>query len=380
MILLMAVACGLTAANLYYAQPLIGLIGPALGLQGGAAALAVTLTQIGYGLGLVLVVPLGDLVENRTLVAWSLRFAAVAVLAAGLAPTGGVFLIAALCIGLLAVAAQILLPLAASMTPVEARGQVVGEVMTGLLGGILLARPAASLMAYAFGWRSIFFASAAMLLVLSLVLARQLPVRRPRSGMQYGALVASLWPLLRDTPILQRRSAYQFGLFAAFSVFWTAAPLELAGADFGYSQREIAFFALAGAAGALVAPIAGRLADRGYGRATTGAAFVIMTIGFAVSLAGGMGSLAAMLAAALLIDGAVQLSQISGQRAIYSLAPEIRSRLNGLFIGIFFLGGALGSASGGFAYAHGGWPWAAAVGGVFGAAPLLLWLTERREV
>jgi predicted MFS family arabinose efflux permease len=378
MITLMAVACGLTAANLYYAQPLIGLIGPALGLQGGPAALAVTLTQIGYGLGLVLVVPLGDLIENRALVAWSLRLAAMAVLAAGLAPNGAVFLTAALAIGLFAVAAQILLPLAASLTPPEARGRVVGEVMTGLLGGILLARPASSLMAYAFGWRSIFIASAIMLVLLSLVLARLLPQRRPVGGMSYGALVGSLWPLLRDTPVLQRRAAYQFGLFGAFSVFWTAAPLELAGPAFGYSQREIAMFGLAGAAGALVAPIAGRLADRGHGRAATGSAFVITALGFLASLPGGAGSLIAMLAAALMVDGAVQLSQITGSRAIYTLAPEVRSRLNGLFIGIFFLGGACGSAGAGFAYAHGGWPWAAGVGCAFAGLPLLLWLTETR--
>lgn len=379
MILLMAVACGLTAANLYYAQPLIGLIGPQLGLHGGTAALAVTLTQIGYGLGLVLVVPLGDLMESRRLVARSLRAAAVAVLAAGLAPNAAIFLGAAFAIGLLAVAAQILIPLAASMTSPEQRGRVVGEVMTGLLGGILLARPAASLMAYGLGWRSIFFTSAALLLILSFVLTRTLPQRRPEGRMKYGELVGSLWPLLRDTPVLQRRAAYQFGLFGAFSAFWTCAPLQLASPVFGYSQREIALFGLAGATGALVAPIAGRLADAGYSRPVSLAAFLLSILGFVASLPGKTGSLVAMLAAALLIDGATQLSQITGQRAIYTLAPETRSRLNGLFIGIFFLGGALGSASAGFAYAHGGWPWAVAVGCIFSAAPLLVFLTESRR-
>ena len=379
MIVLMAVACGLTAANLYYAQPLIGLIGPQLGLHGGPAALAVTLTQIGYGLGLVLVVPLGDLVENRRLIAHSLRAAAVAVLAAGLAPNAAVFLAAAFAIGLLAVAAQILVPLAASMTPAEHRGRVVGEVMTGLLGGILLARPAASLAAYALGWRAIFYASAALLLILSFVLTRALPQRRPTGSMNYSELVGSLWPLLRDTPVLQRRAAYQFGLFGAFSAFWTCAPLQLASPAFGYSQREIAFFGLAGATGALVAPIAGRLADAGYSRPVSLAAFLLSIAGFAVSLPGETGSLIAMLASALLIDGATQLSQITGQRAIYTMAPEIRSRLNGLFIGIFFLGGACGSAGAGFAYAQGGWPWAAAVGGAFATVALLLFLTERPD-
>jgi predicted MFS family arabinose efflux permease len=196
--------------------------------------------------------------------------------------------------------------------------------------------------------------------------------------MRYGELVGSLWPLLRDTPVLQRRAAYQFGLFGAFSAFWTCAPLLLAGPAFGYSQRGIAVFGLAGATGALVAPIAGRLADAGYSRPVTGAAFLLSMVGFLASLPGKTGSLVAMLAAALLIDGATQLSQITGQRAIYTLAPEIRSRLNGLFIGIFFLGGACGSALGGFAYAQGGWPWAVAVGCALAALPFLIWLTEKR--
>ncbi|MEO6380251.1 MAG: MFS transporter, partial [Caulobacteraceae bacterium] len=251
MITLMAFACGLTAANLYYAQPLIGLIGPALGLHGGVAALAVTLTQIGYGLGLVLVVPLGDLIENRRLIALSLRASAAAVLLAGLAPNAAVFLPAALCIGLVSVAAQMLLPLAAHMSPEASRGRVVGEVMTGLLAGVMLARPAASLMAYAFGWRAIFVTSSVLMVTLSFVLARGLPERRPTGKMNYLQLVGSLWPMMRDTPILQRRALYQAGFFASFSAFWTAAPLLLASPAFGYSQREIAFFGLAGAAGAL---------------------------------------------------------------------------------------------------------------------------------
>ncbi len=234
-------------------------------------------------------------------------------------------------------------------------------------------------MAYGLGWRSIFFVSAALLLVLSFVLARTLPQSQPAGRMKYGELVGSLWPLLRDTPVLQRRAAYQFGLFGAFSAFWTCAPLQLASPAFGYSQREIALFGLAGATGALVAPIAGRLADAGYSRPVSLAAFLLSILGFVASLPGKTGSLIAMLAAALLIDGATQLSQITGQRAIYTLAPEVRSRLNGLFIGIFFLGGACGSAGAGFAYAHGGWPWAAAVGCAFSVAPLLIFLTEPRR-
>ncbi|MEO6378526.1 MAG: MFS transporter, partial [Caulobacteraceae bacterium] len=169
------------------------------------------------------------------------------------------------------------------------------------------------------------------------------------------------------------------GFFASFSAFWTAAPLLLASPAFGYSQREIAFFGLAGAAGALAAPFAGRLADKGLGRLATGAAIVMCAGSFIVSLPGQHGVLAAMVVAALLLDSGVQLSQVVGQREIYTLAPEIRSRLNGLYIGSFFIGGAIGSAAAGFAYAYGGWPWAAGVGCAFSAAPILLYVTESRR-
>ena len=260
---LIAVAGGAVVANLYYAQPLIALIGPAIGLGPSATSLIVTVTQVGYTVGLVLLVPLGDIVENRRLIAATL---ALAVLGLGLMAVGhspALFLGAALIVGVGCVTAQMLIALTAHLAPEATRGQVVGNVMSGLLAGILLSRPAASMIADLFGWRAVFGAAAIGSAVLIALLARLLPERRPASGPNYGQLIASLPVLLARTPVLRRRGAYQATLFAAFSLFWTAAPLELA--RLGYTQRGIALFALAGAAGALAAPIAGRLADRGWG-------------------------------------------------------------------------------------------------------------------
>ena len=373
---LLAVGCGVTAANIYYSQPLIGLIAPALGLREEAASLIVTFTQIGYCAGLVLLVPLGDLLENRALTVWTLCAGVAALLAAAFASSAAAFLAAALAIGLTSVAAQMLVPIAAHLAPGASRGRTIGNVMSGLLVGIMLARPISSLVAYAFGWRAVFAASALATATLAVALRRLLPERRPRAEHRYFALIGSLWALLRDSPALRRRAAYQTALFAAFSLYWTAVPLELAGPTFGLSQRGIALFALAGAGGALAAPIAGRVADRGWGRATTGLAMAVVAIAFLLARIGGGGSMAALLIAGVALDAGVQANQIVSQRVIFALDPEARSRLNGLYIAIFFLGGAAGSAIASLAYAYGGWDYVSWIGLTFPLAALAFYATE----
>jgi predicted MFS family arabinose efflux permease len=373
---LLAAACGLTAANIYYAQPLIGLIAPAIGLGDAAASLIVTFTQFGYCLGLILVVPLGDLLENRALVFWTLCAAAAALLAAAFAPSSAAFLGAALLIGLASVAAQMLVPIAAHMAPDATRGATIGNVMSGLLIGIMLARPVSSLIASAFGWRAVFEASALAIAILAFTLRALLPARRPKIDHGYFALIGSLWTLLRGEPLLRRRAAYQAVLFAAFSLYWTAVPLELAGPTFGLGQRGIAFFALAGASGALAAPIAGRIADRGWSRIATGASMVVVAIAFLLARIGGAGSMLALLAAGILLDAGVQGVQVVGQRAIYALGAEARSRLNGLYIAMFFAGGAAGSAVTSLAYSYGGWNLVSWIGLAFPLVGLMLFATE----
>jgi predicted MFS family arabinose efflux permease len=379
MTFLLAAACGLIVANIYYAQPLIGPISASLGLSAGAAGLIVTMTQIGYGAGLLLIVPLGDLFENRRLVLAVIGVGALALLGAGLATHPLPFLAAALGIGFGSVAVQILVPYAAHLAPEAVRGQVVGNVTTGLMLGVMLARPAASFITALTSWHVVFLLSTIVMIVLAAVLAWALPRRAPASGLRYGGLLVSMVRLAMGTPVLRRRALYQALLFGAFSLFWTTTPLLLAGPDFHLSQAGIGLFALAGVAGAIAAPVAGRIADRGWSRPATGLAMLAVAGAFLMTHIGAAGSpvaLALLVAAAILLDFGVQGNVVLGYRAIFSLGAEYRSRLNGLYMATFFAAGAAGSALGGWAYAQGGWSLASWIGFALPAAALLYFATE----
>ncbi|AJC65636.1 MFS transporter [Dickeya zeae] len=377
--LLLAMACGLIAANIYYAQPLAGPISTALGLSAKATGLIVTLTQIGYGLGLLLIVPLGDLVENRKLTLALLMIAALSLLAAGLSTYPLPFLMSALGIGVGTVAVQVLVPYAAHMAPAAVRGRVVGNVMSGLMLGIMLARPVSSFLTQLVSWHLVFFASAVGMTVLAGVLCLTLPRRVPTGKLHYSELLVSMAGLVRTTPILRRRAIYHAALFGAFSLFWTTTPLLLAGPVYGLSQGGIALFALAGVAGAIAAPIAGRVADRGWSRPATAVAILAVAAGFLLSHLGTPGSswsLGGLVLAAIVLDFGVSANMTLGQRAIFALGAEVRARLNGFYMTTFFLGGALGSMLGAWAYASGGWAWASAIGIALPVAALVYWTTE----
>ncbi|MEN7528153.1 MULTISPECIES: MFS transporter [unclassified Cupriavidus] len=378
---LLAVACGMIVANLYYAQPLVGPIAQALHLSPEVAGLIVTLIQIGYCVGLLLLVPLGDIVENRKLVLTLVAGCAVALLAASLSTHAGVFLVAGCAIGLCSVAVQVLVPFAAHLAPEHMRGRAVGNVTSGLLMGIMLARPVAGLVSDAFGWHAIFAASAVAMVLLAVVLARKLPQRRPAPGVHYIALLGSMIHLLRTEPVLRRRAAYQASMFGVFSLFWTTTPLYLAGPAFRMSQTGIAIFALVGVAGAVAAPMAGRYADRGHSRQMTALALALGAGSFLLSRLGVEGSTLSLLsltAAAILLDFAVSTNLVIGQRAIFALSEAHRSRLNGLYMAIFFVGGAIGSSVGAWAFARAGWPLASWIGFALPALALLYFRTERR--
>ena len=380
--LLLAAACGMIVANLYYAQPLVGPISRALDLSPQAAGIIVTLVQIGYGMGLLLLVPLADIVENRRLVVTLLLANTLALTLAALATHAAIFLLAAVFIGLGSVATQVLVPYAAHLAPEHARGRVVGNVTSGLLLGIMLARPVASLVADIGGWHAIFAISAGLMAILALVLFRLLPRRQPQPGVHYGQVLASMWTLLVTQPVLRRRAVYQAALFGVFSLFWTATPLLLAGPAFHMSQKGIALFALAGVAGAIAAPIAGRLADRGHSQFVTRIALALAAASFLLSRVGAEGSvlsLVALTASAILLDMGVSANLVIGQRAIFAISPEHRGRLNGLYMSIFFAGGATGSALAAWSYTHGGWPLAAWIGFALPTAALAYAFTEARH-
>lgn len=377
LVFVFALACGILIANLYYAQPLISLIAPEIGLSESAASLIVTLTQIGYCIGLILLVPLGDLVENRKLVLLTISGAILALVMAMLAPNALWFLFASLLVGIGSVAVQMLIPIAAHISPEERRGRTVGNIMSGLLLGVMLARPISGFIAHHFGWRTVFGMSAVLLIILAVILWNLLPERQPTLNHHYFRLIKSLWSLLRDTPILRRRALYQAALFASFSLFWTAIPLLLSGPLFKLSQQGIALFALAGAMGAIAAPIAGRIADKGYAKPATGFALATGAFAFLLSLFGGTSaSLFCLVLAGILLDMGVQCNVVLGQRTIYLLGAEVRSRLNALYMAIFFIGGAIGSGIASVAYLYGGWTLVASIGFGFPAAAFLFYLTE----
>jgi predicted MFS family arabinose efflux permease len=374
---LFATAVGVIVTNLFGPQTLVGLIGPSLGFDTAASGLIATATLLGYAAGLFLLVPLADLLENRKLVVRMLGCAIISAGFAALAPSGPALLVILFVLGASCSAIQVLVPIAASMAPPERRGQAIGDVMSGVMVGILLSRPIASLVADAWGWRMFYGISAAAMAMLTALLALRLPRRKPVSQTSYPALIASLWHLLRSEPVLRQRALTASLVMAAFSVFWASVALRLVQPPYDLTQRGIALFALAGAGGAIVTPLAGRLGDGGWTRPVTIASHLLLIA--ALALAAWTGALQSasswmllilMVTSAVLLDVGVIGDQTLGRRAINLLRPEARGRMNGLFVGLFFLGGAVGSAIAGVTWAAGGWPMTCAAGAAFGIAAL----------
>ena len=370
-ILLMAVACGVIVANLYYAQTLIDVIGPEIGMSASVAGLITTLTQLGYGLGLFLIVPVADLFENRRIVLGSILVTVIGCLAIAASQGPTSFLVASILTGVGATGAQVLVPLASHLAAPEKQGRVVGTVMSGLLFGIMLARPVANFLAGSLGWRSTFLASAAAMALIGIALLLACPQRRPRGGMRYGEALASTFAQLRQHRVVRMRAFYQSLMFAAFNLFWTAAPLALI-RQFHLGHAGVGAFALAGAGGALVAPVAGWLADRRLTRPTSLAGLAGLSVGFLLAdWTVAAGSLIGFTIMAVLIDAAVQLSQITGQKLIFSIDPDARGRINAAYMTVMFVVGALGSVIGSATYEAGGWSASAIAGAAIGGVATL---------
>ncbi|MGW4735982.1 MFS transporter [Streptomyces shenzhenensis] len=377
LVALLAVATGMTVANLYYAQPLLSELRDVFQVSESTAGLLITLTQIGYVIGMLFLVPLGDRLEKRNLVTVLLAVTTVALLAAGLATGFPMLLVASLVSGATSVVAQILVPFAASLAPDHARGRIVGRVMSGLLTGILLSRTLSSLVSDVAGWRVVYLGSAALMAVLAVALRMTLPQQAPTISAPYHHVLRSTAALVRTHPALLRRGLYQAAMFGSFSAFWTTVSYLLTGPRFHYSAVGIGIFALVGAAGAAIAPLAGRWADRGLVRPVTVGAFAVAAAAFAIA-GFGQHSIVFIALAAVLVDMAVQTSLILGQHTVYQLDPHARARLNSAFIATFFLGGALGSQLGSVAYHAGGWGAVSALGAALPLLAFLYWLTERR--
>lgn len=377
LVLLFAFCCGAIVANIYYAQPIVELIAPDVGLSAHSASLIVSLTQVGYALGLLFLVPLADLLENRKLMIGTAIVATASLFAAGLSEHANGFLLISLLIGFSSVSVQMLIPLAAHLAPEETRGQVVGNIMGGLLLGILLARPLSSLIADHFGWRAVFMTASVVMLAIILVLALTIPKRTPDHKASYGQLLGSLLTLLRRHSVLSHRALYQGLLFAAFSLFWTAVPIELS-REFGLSQTQIALFALVGAIGAIAAPIAGRLADAGHTRRASLVAMSLAPVAFLIGLSQPGYSVIGLAITGVLLDFAVQLNMVLGQRAVYALDPASRGRLNALYMTSIFIGGAIGSALASSLYEQNGWHGVVLLGAGLPLVALVVFLVAGR--
>lgn len=378
-VILFAVACGAAVANVYFSQPLLVTMGQDLAMSPALVGSVVTLTHIGYGLGLFFLVPLGDVTDRRRLIVAQLLLlvAALAVVAAARTATGLLAGMAAT--GLLAVVTQTLVAFAASLAPPAGRGRVVGLVTSGVVIGILLARTVSGLMADLAGWRSVYLASASLTALLALVLYRVLPRHRAAAPtpLRYGQLLRSTITLFARERLLRLRAVFGLLIFAAFSTLWSSVALPLSEAPYFLPHSAIGALGLIGVAGALAATAAGRLNDRGLSRRTTGIALALLAASW-LPLAFTRSSLWALAAGVILLDLAVQAVHVTNQTLIYALHPEAGSRLIGGYMVFYSTGSATGALAATSLYTVAGWGAVCALGATFSCLGLALWACTAR--
>lgn len=371
----MAFATGVVVANLYYAQPLEETLARQFNASSSAVGLVITLLQVGYAIGLATLVPLGDLLERRRLLAAMLSCTVLGLGVMALAPSLTVLASAAVLVGLTSVATQVLMPLAAQLAPPDQQGRVVSTVMSGLLLGILLSRTVSGLVASVAGWRAVFGFAAMATAGVTVLLWRGLPTLAPAIRMRYPALLASVLHIVREEPVLRVRMLYGALVFASFSVFWTSAGFLLARPPYGWSNAWIGAFALLGAAGVLAVKFGGRLADHGLARVTTGGFVIIMALSYLLLAIGG-NSVVALGVGVVLMDLGCQGVHISNQSLFFPLRPDARSRLNTAYMASGFTAASIGSALSAVIYPAYGWGGVCILGGAFPTIATLLWLVE----
>jgi predicted MFS family arabinose efflux permease len=380
----MAFTCGAVVANLYYAQPLLHTIAVRLHTSQASASLLVTVTQLAYAAGLLLIVPVGDIVRRRPLFAAMLAVDTAAVLASAFAPNLQTLGALAVVIGLTSVVVQMLIPFAATLAAPHERGQVLGTVVGGLLTGILLSRTFSGIVAQWLGWRGVFAIAAVVMAVTTIVLYRAMPDRPRELTVGYGTQLRAVLAVARSQPVLRWRTLIGACGFAGFSAFWTTVSFLLAGPHYRFSQLDIGLFALAGAAGALASAFGGRQLDaRPQLRwAATGGTLVLQLVSYGLISLGGTQlrwlGLTLLVIGVLGMDAGVQGGNLVSQSVIYGLVPGARSRLTAVYMTTLFLGGAAGSAAGAHAYQLWGWGGASAAAAFFPAVALIGWLAVGR--
>ncbi|KHL73824.1 major facilitator transporter [Pseudomonas putida] len=377
--LLLAATCAMAVATVYFAQPLLESIAADLGVPQARIGWVVGATQAGYALGLILIVPLGDLFDRKRLVLGQLLVAALALAAVALVQNWAVMLAALALVGLMAVMVQVMVAHAAILASPARQGQAVGTVTSGVVLGILLARLVSGALADVAGWRSVYFVAAGLLLLMTLVLCHCLPAgRRPQHRSGYLALIGSLFSLYRQDRLLRRRGLFGLLIFAAFSVLWSSMVLPLRAAPLALSHSEIGLFGLAGIAGTLAASRAGRLADQGLAERTTGLALALLTLSWLPTAFVGQ-SLMAFTLGVLMLDFAVQAVHVTNQSLLLAGRGELASRLIGAYMCSYAIGSGLGAVLASWAYARWGWGAVCALGMSFSALALGYWLWLQTE-
>lgn len=374
--LLFAVAAGVAVGNLYWAQPLLEYIARSLGVSTGAAGLLVTVTQVGYAIGVLLVVPLGDTVNRRRLIPAIMGCSVLALAASALAPNFYVLLFTLAAVGLTTVTGQLLIPLAGDLARDEERGRVVGTIASGMLTGILVSRTISGLLADAFGWRAIYAFAAAVTALLAVLLARLLPAAPARAAVPYRALLRSVFSTVRQHRAVQVTMVIGALGFSVFTMFWTGLTFLLSAPPYSYSTTRIGLVGLVGLAGALAARRAGRLHDRGWSVPATGAGLALVLFSLALA-AFGSRSITIVLVAVLLIDIGIQGVNVLNQTRLFAIAPAARSRLNTAFVTGNFVGGAIGSSLAGVLWHVHGWVGVTVGAAALSACALLVWFVQR---
>lgn len=374
---LFAVAAGAAVGNLYLAQPLLDLIAGDLNASTASAGWLITVTQIGYAAGILLLVPLGDVLNRRKLIPVMMLCSAAALVLCAIAPSMGVLLPAMSLLGVTTVSGQILTPLAGDLAGDRERGRVVGIVVSGVLTGVLVSRTVSGFVAGVAGWRAIFALAAVVAVVMAFLLQRAIPNLPPKTRLAYPALIASVATVVARERAVRWTMMLAATGFAAFTMFWTALTFLLSGAPFHYPAPVIGLFGLAGLAGAVTAQRAGRLHDRGISLPATGVAWALALLSFTVAGFVG-GSAVGVIVVVVVLDVALQGQAILNQARILAVSHEARSRLNTAYITGNFIGGACGSAVATVLWAAAGWAAIAVAGVLLCCFALTVWVLGRR--
>ncbi|WP_246321353.1 MFS transporter [Paenibacillus germinis] len=377
--LLFAVACGMSVANIYFAQPILDNLSSEFGIDHSTIGILITITQIFYAVGLLMLVPLGDLLNQRRLIIGQMLLSMIALVIVGTASSSTVLFAGMALVGLLAVVTQTLVAFAATMAAPAERGRVVGMITSGIVIGILLARSISGILTDLAGWRSVYLVSAALMFFMVCALFRVLPnVERKGKLLSYPQLLRSVLMLLVKERILRIRAILALLIFSAFSILWTPLVLPLSAPPLSLSHTAIGAFGLVGVVGALAAARAGKLADRGYGQRTTGIALILLLISWLL-ISRTEQSLFALVIGIVLLDLAVQAVHVTNQSMIFSLHAEARSRLAAGYMVFYSIGSAAGSIASTHIYAHYGWNGVCLLGASVSALALLFWAMTYRD-